>query len=117
MYEYRAKYISNHDGDTIKFEVDLGFNITHKITVRLMNIDCYELNSKDEKEAKTAKVAREFVNSLLIDNKSIWIKTHKDGRDKYGRYLAEVQYIDAAGKAKCLNNELIIAGLAKPVYP
>lgn len=117
MYEYKAKYISNHDGDTIKFEVDLGFNIIHKITVRLMNIDCYELKSKDEKEAKIAKMAKEFVHSVLTENEPILIKTYKDSKDKYGRYLAEVEYADVDGNLKFLNGELIIAGLAKPVYP
>ncbi len=123
MYEYKAKYVSNYDGDTIKFEVDLGFNIAHKITVRLKDVDCYEMNSKDEKESKIAKTAKEFVCSVLSGNNSILIKTHKDSKDKYGRYPAEVQYSHASvmlGNAityKNLTNELIMAGLVRPVYP
>lgn len=117
MYEYRAKYISNYDGDTIKFEVDLGFNITHKITVRLMDIDCYELNSKDEKESRIAKIAKDFVNNILSSASRILIKTHKDSKEKYGRYLAEIEYANVDGKMRLLNNELMIAGLAKSVYP
>ena len=38
MYEYKAKLVRVIDGDTIELEIDLGFSITMKRKIRLLNI-------------------------------------------------------------------------------
>ena len=90
MYKYRANFISNYDGDTIKFMVDLGFGVWKRTTVRLIGIDTPELRSKDEDTKKKAYAAKDFVFSKLADAKEIIVKTKKDKTGKYGRYIADV---------------------------
>lgn len=102
MYEYRAKYLDNYDGDTIKFEIDLGFEIYHRITVRLLDVYCPEINSKIETEKQLALAAKKFTQ-LFLNSGVIIVKTYKDKKDKYGRYLAEIKVI---GKSNTLNTEL-----------
>lgn len=109
MYEYKAEYISNYDGDTIKFMADLGFGIYYKITVRVHGIDTPELRSKDPEEKVKAYEAKEFVREALTNADSIIIKTLKDKKGKYGRYIAEVLYDDVN-----LINTLIDHGLGEP---
>lgn len=108
LYHYKASYIDNYDGDTIKFKVDLGFNIFHVITVRLMRIDTFELRDKDADLKELAYDAKKFVELALGVAKTIEITTYKDNKDKYGRYLAEVVY-DGVN----LSDALFNAGLAK----
>jgi len=92
MYEYTAKYLDNFDGDTIKFMVDLGFNIFHKITVRLAYVDTPELRSSDPEEKAAAYEAKDFVRDALMTARDITVKTDKDKTGKYGRYIATVLY-------------------------
>lgn len=106
MYEYQAKYIDNYDGDTIHFQVDLGFGIFHSITVRLWNIDTYEMNSKNEKEKQLALDARNFVRDRLLNSDNIVIQTFKDKKEKYGRYLAIVIFKARNGEMKDLAEEI-----------
>lgn len=87
MYEYTAIVRKIVDGDTVIFDIDVGFRIwLKKQRVRLKGIDAPNL--RDDKEAwQKAKVALE--NKLLRDTKVI-LRTTKDRNDMYGRYLAEV---------------------------
>lgn len=43
MWDRRAIYVSNHDGDTIKMILDQGFNDTKEIDVRLLGVFAPEL--------------------------------------------------------------------------
>jgi len=84
MYEYKAKVTDIIDGDTIKVDIDLGFGIYYyNQTVRLARINCPELKTT---EGKT--VANIITGKLL--NKDIVVKTKKDKKEKFGRYLGEI---------------------------
>ena len=89
MYQYEAKMIKVVDGDTMDFEVDLGFKIKHVIRVRLKNIDTPEMyrprNAAEKKHGReaAAHVTRHFLGETGR------LTTHKDKKGKYGRYLAE----------------------------
>lgn len=107
MYEYKAEYIDNYDGDTINFVVDLGFNVSIELQVRLSNIDTYELRDKDPQLKSLAYEAKDFVQKVLIDADEIILKTARNKKGKYGRYLAEVIY-DGIN----LNEELLEIGYA-----
>lgn len=100
MYNYTAKVLRVVDGDTIDVEIDLGFDIWHKVRLRLAHIDAYERYNELGKEAT------DYVRSL-IEEKFVEIFTEKT--DKYGRYLATV-IIDGGN----LNNDLINKGYAVP---
>ena len=108
MYEYKAKLVRVIDGDTIELEIDLGFSITMKRKIRLLNIDTPEIyHPSCEKEREHGLEATNFVKEFL-SNQEIIIKTHKDKTGKYGRILAEV-FIDNT----CLNDRLLIEGFQK----
>jgi len=90
MYTYRAKYRSNYDGDTIRFDIDLGFGvILSNQIVRLYGVNTPELRG-DEKEL--GKKVRDEVKELLSKANTITLRTYKDKKGKYGRWLAEVNY-------------------------
>jgi micrococcal nuclease len=112
-YTYKAKIVAAYDGDTIDVEVDLGFNITNTIRLRLNRINAPEIRGGTTESKALALEARDFVRSLL--NQVIIVKTFKDKKEKYGRYLADVYFFtmreDSCGFI-CLNDELVDRGLA-----
>lgn len=90
------------DADTLCLSVDVGFGISHTLKVRLLGINCPELNTPE------GVVARSFVVSWLEQHGAkIRLQTVKDKADSFGRYLA---YVSVDGH--CLNDELIAAGHA-----
>ena len=106
MYEYRAFVRKVYDGDTITCDIDLGFNmIMRNQKLRLVGIDTPEVRGPTRQEG--LKV-RDIVRSR-ISNKWIVIKTHRDKKGKYGRWLAEVYEADVE---ESLNSWLIKEGYA-----
>lgn len=108
MYEYKGKLMHVVDGDTVDILVDLGFNLLHKIRVRLDGVNTPESRTKDIREKEEGLKAKEFTKNFLEGN-PISISTMKTG--KYGRYLArlKVNGVDLA-------NSLIEAGLARECH-
>lgn len=108
MYEYAAALVAVHDGDTLRLDVDLGFDIHHAaLDVRLLGIDCPELKRPDG----LGERARDFVVAWFAQHTGPYaIRTMKDRQEKYGRFLATV----AAADGVDLAGALIVAGLAKP---
>lgn len=86
MYEYKAKVISIHDADTATFLVDLGFNTKIELNMRLYGINAPELSTQAGKDA------RDYLKSILPIGADVVINTYKDRKEKYGRYLAKVNY-------------------------
>ena len=109
MWTYNVKEIVKiYDGDTCTFLVDLGFNITTKIIVRLLGIDTPEIRGEERPEGLIARDwLRERLNTAMLEN-GIIIKTYKDSKGKYGRYLGTI-YIDGVN----INMQLIAEGLAE----
>lgn len=46
LYNYKANVISVYDGDTITVDVDLGFNATLRMNVRLARINALKLRAQ-----------------------------------------------------------------------
>ena len=91
LYHYRAIYLSNYDGDSLKLNISLGMGVwLHNQSVRLFGIDTPELRSQDEEEKQKAIAARDFVRRRIPEKSSLFIKTHKDKSGKYGRLLATI---------------------------
>ncbi len=107
-YQYRATLVRVVDGDTVALNVDLGFRIAFGDLFRLANVDAPELNAPDPAERVRARAAAEYLRQQL-DGKALIIRTDKDRREKYGRFLANV-YVDGA----CINDSLVQAGHAVP---
>lgn len=85
MYEYAAQILSVHDGDTIHADVDLGCDTHVRLTLRLAGINAPELGGD---EGVAAKVW--LADDLASSGGRLVIRTTKDRREKYGRYLAEL---------------------------
>ena len=83
MYEYAATVLKVVDGDTVHLEVDLGLDQSRKLSARLYGINAPELNTA------AGKAARQHLTFLLFggDGPRVTVRTYKDRREKYGRYL------------------------------
>jgi endonuclease YncB( thermonuclease family) len=79
---YKAYLERVVDGDTLHFNVDLGFKTLHKEIFRLKGLNAPESNTDEGK--KSSRV----LNNLLKDVAFVVIKTIKT--DIYGRYVADV---------------------------
>jgi len=110
MYEYKIVDIIEkdiYDGDTIKATLDLGFGIYKKEKFRLARINAPELKGKNRQQGLQS---RDFLRQLLLNNKNnLIIKTIKDRKGKYGRYIAEI-YLQKENIN--INNILLKEGLA-----
>lgn len=117
MYEYSAKIVKVVDGDTVDAHVDLGFDVGVNIRFRLYGINAPEIHSKDPAE-KTAGLATMNRLIALAEGKLVSIKTHRDAKEKFGRYLAELYpWLDPkAVPDKSINQILVDEGLAKPYF-
>ena len=84
-----AVYVSNYDGDTIKFDLPgLHPIIGKKINIRVNGIDTPEIRGKCEQEKYSAEQAREMVADILKDAEKIELKNMERG--KYLRIAADV---------------------------
>jgi len=111
MYEYRASIVDVHDGDTMHVEVDLGLDIGTRLTVRLYGLNAPELSTPE------GRAALEWVNQWVAAHASsgvIVLRTIKDHREKYGRYLGIILSPDGM---RNLNEDLIAAGQAVVYMP
>ena len=86
MYTYKATVTSVYDGDTFNATVDLGFNISINETFRLFGLNAPEVRGT---EKELGKISRDRLRERIL-NREITIKTYKDSKEKYGRYLAEI---------------------------
>ncbi len=106
MYEYKAFVRKVYDGDTITVDIDLGFDVVLKAQkIRLVRINAPEV--RGEKRPAGLK-SRDALRSK-IGNKWIRLKTQKDKKGKYGRWLGEVWL-----EEECINEWLLKEGHAKP---
>lgn len=103
MYHYKAYIDSVVDGDTAHVIFDLGFNIALYEKIRLKGINAPELKG-DTLEA--GEKAREYLREL-VEGKQVEIQTY--GKDKYGRWLADV-FLDGEN----INQKMIDSGNAVP---
>jgi micrococcal nuclease len=91
LYYYKAEIVSVYDGDTVTVNIDCGFNLVMRNEkVRLYGIDAPEVRGKTREEGLKS---RDALRELLLTNKfahKIMIKTYKDKKGKYGRYLANI---------------------------
>ena len=88
MYQYKCKIIEITDGDTVKVDIDVGFNIwVNNVVIRLLGIDTPESRTTDKIEKIFGLLSKNRLAQLLpIDSIQV-IKTTID--DKYGRVLGD----------------------------
>ena len=101
LYTYRAVITSVYDGDTVVADIDLGMKIWLRgERLRLWGIDTPELHRGNNRDL--ARLARDFLRQQIL-NQHVIIKTIKDRKGKYGRYLAVIY------KAGTNINELMVS--------
>lgn len=109
MYQYKVKKFDRIiDGDTVDVLIDVGFYITTKQRVRLLNIDAAEVRTKDLEEKKEGLNAKDWLEKELSREGEWIINTTKD--DKYGRILGELYLI---GDSVTVNERMINEGIAR----
>jgi micrococcal nuclease len=109
-YTYRAVVSSIYDGDTIRVSLDLGFDTwIHNQALRLSGIDAPEISGVERHQGL---VSRDWLREKLPIGTAVVVKTYKDKKEKYGRYLADI-YIDNTN----INVEMISLGLAEKYVP
>jgi len=106
MYTYTAKVEKIVDGDTIDVNVDLGFATFRKERLRFARINAWETRGAEKEQGKLAKAR---VIELIPVGTTITIKTFRDKKGKYGRYIAEIIIEDG----KNLNDILLNEGHAR----
>ena len=107
MFEYNAVVIKVYDGDSITVDIDLGFGIWAKgQKLRLSGIDTPEIRGSSR---ELGLVARDALRNQILGKKII-IKTEKDKKGKYGRWLATIY----CGSDKSINSWLLEEGFAVP---
>lgn len=94
-HAYPARVVACHDGDTLTALLDLGFNLTLQMPVRLLGINARELAMPGGVEARDALAA------LLPPGTRIWVDSVS--WDKYGgRIDGLVSLVDGQQLAELL---------------
>lgn len=108
MFTYKALVTGVYDGDSITVDIDLGFGIIYSgQKVRLANINTPEIRGEERPEGL---IARDALREKILD-KEVKIRTFKDGKGKYGRYIAEVFTLELEN----INEWLVNSGYAERV--
>jgi len=109
LFQYKAIVTAVYDGDTCTVDIDLGLHVWIKNEkIRLFGINAPELRGKERPQGL---LARDFLRGLIL-NKEITLRTIKDVREKYGKYLGEIWVINEKGKSLNVNDELVKKGFA-----
>lgn len=86
-----AKVIKVYDGDTITVAAKLPFDDSpiYRFSVRLRNIDSPEIKGGSERECNLAIQSRDALHNLIFGK---IIELRNNGKEKYGRLLADLYY-------------------------
>ena len=91
IYIYKANVTSVYDGDTITCDIDCGFGVVlKKQKIRLYGLNAPEVRGESK---ELGIVTRDKLRDRIL-NKEIRLKTIKDKKGKYGRYIATI-YLDS----------------------
>ena len=96
-----------YDGDTLtRCEIDLGYGITLRDSVRIVGVDTPEVTGTHR---EAGLVVRAAAKAWLGGHRELWLIGH--GRGKYGRILGDVR---SPGVGQSLGEWLLEKGYAKP---
>jgi micrococcal nuclease len=98
VYERTAVVTKIVDGDTLHTAVDLGCDTTLNMTVRLYGINAPEMSTPEGVVAK--QFAADWIAGRAADG--FLIRTVKDHKEKYGRYLADLLAADGTSLCQAL---------------
>lgn len=108
--EYSCTVTRVVDGDTVDARVDLGFEVSLTIRIRLTGVDTPETYRPScDAERRHGEQAKKFVSERILD-KTCRLVTDRDSQGKYGRYLGTLY---APGSSVSVNELLRQSGLVK----
>mgnify|MGYP000188654766 FL=1 len=102
-YLYKAKIIDVVDGDTLILQIDLGFDVLKKQRVRLTQIDAPEIKSA------AGRASHRYLRDLCARIEEVAVKTNRV--DIYGRFLADVFYLEGAKKRGTTQGDIFRDGI------
>lgn len=110
-YNYKVKSIDKIvDGDTVDLIVDLGFDISHKIRVRLNGYDAPETyRPKNDSEYQAGLKVKTFLTTLLLSGKFMINSTEEEVYNRWGGTIykeGEVGSINDLVRAYMVDNKL-----------
>ncbi len=110
LYNYNAVVKSVYDGDTITVDIDLGL----KTWIKAEKIRLHGINAPEIRGASRPKglAARDFLREMILGKKII-VRTIKDKKGKYGRYLGEIIIVNENGTETNINDLLVQKGYAE----
>lgn len=97
MYRYKAQVVRVIDGDTMEFDVDLGFYITNRIRLRVKDYNAPEIRGEEREEGLKAKAKAE---QILIGFSFIEVVTYKDR--SFDRWVGDI-YVDGKDFKELMN--------------
>lgn len=114
MYDYKAKIVRWHDGDTALVDIDLGFGVGIRAWIRL--VDCWALELGETGGAAPLALAERlapaggqcYVVTRKLDDKA-WFEA-KQLPQTFARYLGTIYPAHANGGS--VNELLVLNGLA-----
>jgi len=113
MYTYDGTIVNVVDGDTVDMAVDLGLDVSISVRLRLYGINAPEMHGPT---AAKGVAARQHLLDLLGGiSAHVVIKTVKDRREKYGRYLATI-YTGDTIPGTSVNQKMVDDGFAVPYF-
>jgi micrococcal nuclease len=114
FYIYHATVLHVVDGDTVDLSVSLGFDVHHRTRFRLAGINAPE--SHGPRACDEGRAAKQYLADTLKVGTHVIVKTSRDRKEKYGRYLADVFLVDASGNPldRSVNDTMVDAGHATP---
>ena len=107
MYEYAARVVAIHDGDTLTAAIDCGFDIVFTQPIRFYGINAPELTTQAGKDALA------YLLTLINVGDVVTLDTVKDRKEKYGRYLATIKRADGLN----VNDAMVTSGHAVVYLP
>jgi len=111
-YTYRVKNVVRVvDGDTVDIDIDLGFYLTARKRIRMLDIDTDELRGGTIETKARANMAKERLE-VLLSTGDVYIKTKMDATGKYGRLLGTF-YVVVNSLAVDINAKLVAEGFEK----
>lgn len=115
MWDRRARYVSNHDGDTVTVVLDQGFNDTKTLDIRLYGVFAPELDEHGGRECRDF-VTKWFVEQMEDVKTSGWnfiVNTMRMRRTDseqmtFTRYVGIITSLDGSQNLNALVTQFII---------
>lgn len=96
VYERRCTVERVVDGDTLHLVADMGCDLTLRMIVRLYGVNAPEMSTD------AGHAAKAFVEQWVTAYGPVFsLRTVKDKREKFGRYLADLMPLGTAPTSLC----------------